>query len=181
MINKADYCIKGLTVSFVWRYRGFFLFHLFLSYPWVITTGPLALLLNNRAQVLIFAVPGLSLFFCSSIWIVQKIPVILFSCMWSQINSFISQWLWSRLAWWHCLRAVFSYLTKQVFAYFWVLIRLTIARIFSHLLLHPLHPPSSPICSKFLFFSTIISFFVIDFNCFSAWLPWVRFKYCSHG
>jgi len=127
MINKSDYCIKGLTVSFItkpatcaswlttvwslkinflvlfviprweissWISSGgyhccdqcagfspfsgqgsgyihvglslcdviaacFFPFHLFLSYPWFTTTGPLALLLSNRVQVFTLAAPSL--------------------------------------------------------------------------------------------------------------------------
>ena len=128
MINKSDYCINGLSVSFITKqlvftvnfslisnlrwtvqcfswYLGeksvvefhqratfvvinvrgfplfsgrgsgyihvglflcdviatsFFLFHLFLSYPWFTTTGPLALLLSktNRVQVFTLAAPS---------------------------------------------------------------------------------------------------------------------------
>ena len=117
MINKLDYCIKGLIVSFIteqhvfmvnfslisnlkylvlfmiprWGIGGwipsgativvisvqgfplfqgrgsglcdviaacFFLLHLFLSYPWFTTTGPLALLLSNRGQVFMLAAPS---------------------------------------------------------------------------------------------------------------------------
>ena len=54
----------------VWFNCSFFLFHLFLSYPWFTTTGPLALLLSNRAQVFMLAVPSFPpLFPC--LWFLQ--------------------------------------------------------------------------------------------------------------
>ena len=96
---------------------------------------------SDSAHVFMLAVPGLLLFLvCSFIWIVQKIPAI-FVCLWSEIICFsVTTWTWRCLVWWHCLQAVFSYLTKQVyiihiFLLVWVLICLAwvaIARIFSH-------------------------------------------------
>ena len=67
--SGSDYIRVGLSLCDLTA-ASFFLFHLFLSYPWFTTTGPLALLLSNRAQVFMLAVPSFPpLFPC--LWFLQ--------------------------------------------------------------------------------------------------------------
>ena len=96
-------------------------------------------------HIFTLAVPGLS--FVVPFELFRKYPSFLFVrvlelCIYFSVTS------WSHLGWWHGLRALFSYLTKQVFVYFsWIL-------IFSHsahLLLSP-PPPPPPFHHDFLHF-----------------------------
>ena len=67
--SGSDYIRVGLSLC-DFTAASVFLFHLFLSYPWFTTTGPLALLLSNRAQVFMLAVPSFPpLFPC--LWFLQ--------------------------------------------------------------------------------------------------------------
>ena len=147
---------------------------------------------SDSAHVFMLAVPGLLLFLvCSFIWIVQKIPAI-FVCLWSEIICFsVTTWTWRCLVWWHCLQAVFSYLTKQVyiihiFLLVWVLICLAwvaIARIFSHssqLICFSSPPP--PPTPNFSFPPSVPSFLSLASSavCLPDCFEFSWNNYCSH-
>ena len=104
---------------------------------------------SNGAQVFTLAVPGLSLFVvCSSIWMVKKyLSFMLVSCL--ELFFYFSVTSGSGLIWRLWLWAVFSYLTKQVFAYFsgvWICLAwVAIAGIFSHSAHCFSIPPARPV------------------------------------
>ena len=72
-VALGDYIHVGLSLCDLTA-ASFFLFHLFLSYPWFTTTGPLALFLSNRAQVFMLAAPSFPpffFFFFFGLWFLQ--------------------------------------------------------------------------------------------------------------
>ena len=69
--RESGYIHVGLSLCDVIA-ASFFLFHLFLSYPWFTTTGPLALLLSNKAQVFTLAAPSFPPSFSSYLSLVSS-------------------------------------------------------------------------------------------------------------